>query len=201
MRQTILIIIILLYCSIQINSESIIIDSNMTFKESIKGTNAPDSIINELKLINVMYYSDDGKLHRGQLVISKSVSDDINKIFEIILKEKFVVHKCVPIVKYNWSDAASMEDNNTSSFNYRKISNSKNLSRHSYGMAIDINPYFNPVVYRSRNSPKTAKYNSKINGTLTADSKVTKEFIKMGWRWGGNFKSFKDYHHFDKKIL
>ncbi len=171
----------------------------MSFAEAIKGTNAPKEIINNLILLNVSYYSTDGKLHRGQLVIAKEVKSEIEKIFEIMLAEKFPIHKCIPIVHYNWSDAASMRDNNTSSFNYRKVSGSKNLSKHSYGLAIDINPYFNPVVYSKRISPAGASYQPKRRGTLTQESSITQEFIKMGWKWGGAFRSFRDYHHFQKK--
>jgi hypothetical protein len=27
---------------------------------------------------------------------------------------------------------------------------------------------------------------------------VVKALRQHGWRWGGKFRSFKDYHHFDK---
>ncbi len=182
-----------------IESENIIIDSNMTFEESIKGTKAPKSIIDNLMLLDVMYYSTDKKLHKGQIVISKSVEKDISSIFEIAIKEKFIIEKCIPIVKYNWSDNKSMANNNTSSFNYRKVSGSKNLSKHSYGLAIDINPKYNPVVYKNgRISPKGATYDINKNGTLSKKSAIIDAFKKLGWKWGGEFRSFKDYHHFQK---
>lgn len=193
------IIIISIFITQKIESDNIIIDSNMSFRESIKGTKAPKKIIDELVLLDVMYYSMDDKLHRGQILISKQVEAEIKHIFEIALNEKFPIKKCVPIVQYNWSDYASMADNNTSSFNYRKVSGSNNLSRHSYGLAIDINPMNNPVVYKNNKiSPKGAKYNVNVAGTLSKNSNITKELKKYGWKWGGDFNSFKDYHHFQK---
>jgi len=33
---------------------------------------------------------------------------------------------------------------------------------------------------------------------LNAGHQVVKEFLKRGWRWGGNFEQPKDYHHFEK---
>lgn len=191
-------ILCLFILSVNMHAEEVIIDSQMSFQEAIKGTKAPKEIVDNLVLIDVKYYSTDNKLHQGQLLIAKSVREDVEAIFQIILAEKFPVEKCIPIVKYNWSDNASMEDNNSSSFCYRKVAGSKNLSRHAMGMAVDINPRFNPVVHTNRLSPKNGKYDTKRPGTITANSSITKEFIKRGWKWGGTFRKYKDYHHFHK---
>jgi len=29
---------------------------------------------------------------------------------------------------------------------------------------------------------------------------VVKTFIRLGWDWGGNWKSLKDYQHFEKVL-
>lgn len=184
---------------LQISFTNLIIDSDLLFEDAIKGTTAPKEIIDSLVLLNVVYYSFDNKLHRGQLVVHKSVQKDITDVFELIRNERFPVAKSIPIVKYNWSDSASMANNNTSSFNYRKIAGTNRLSLHSYGLAVDINPFNNPVVYKDgRISPKGAKYNPKNAGTFTSACPIVQKFKELGWRWGGEFNSFKDYHHFDK---
>jgi hypothetical protein len=180
-------------------ANEIIIDSQMTFDEAIKNTKAPKNIIEQLVLIDVEYYSFDGKLHRGQLVVNKSVKNDIIKIFELIKKEKFSIEKCIPIVKYNWCDDASINANNTSAFCYRKIAGTNRLSNHAFGKAIDINPMQNPYVSSKGTTKRGNKYNPKAPGTLTADSPITKKFLELGWKWGGNYKTIKDWHHFDKK--
>jgi hypothetical protein len=171
----------------------------MTFEEAVKGTEAPDSLIKQLCLLDVEYYSTDLKLHRGQVVLHQSVKEDINEIFRLIKDSKFPVKKVIPIVKYKWSDDASMEDNNTSAFCYRFIAGTTRLSKHSFGKAIDINPFFNPVVYPDgRASPKNSKYDIKVPGTFSEDLPIVKEFIKRGWRWGRTFSKYADNHHFDK---
>ena len=48
---------------------------------------------------------------------------------------------------FDANDDISMENNNTSSFNYRVVAGSSTLSNHALGMAIDINPLYNPYVY------------------------------------------------------
>lgn len=184
----------------EINNE-IIIDSKMTFKESIEGTNAPDSVIANLILLDVQYYSFDGKLHQGQIVIHKDLKNDVHYIFDLIKSKKFPIAKVIPIVKYNWSDNASMEDNNTSAFNYRTVAGTTRVSKHSYGIAIDFNPIQNPAVYNDGTiSPKGAKYDKKAKGTITSTTFVTIELKKRGWIWGGDWNSLKDYQHFEKKL-
>ncbi|MBX3044750.1 MAG: M15 family metallopeptidase [Candidatus Kapabacteria bacterium] len=174
-------------------------DSEMTFDSSIAGTKAPKNIIDSLILLDVEYYNFSGSLTRGQLVINQAVEDDVRQAFEILKEEKFPIHKVVPIVKYDWSDDESMKSNNTSAFNYRFIAGTQRLSNHASGRAIDINPRQNPVIYSDgRISPKGAKYNPNEPGTLSSNSKVVIFLKSKGWRWGGDWTSLKDYHHFDK---
>jgi hypothetical protein len=37
-------------------------------------------------------------------------------------------------------------------------------------------------------------------GTIEPDSKIVKAFKERGWTWGGDWKSLKDYQHFQKNI-
>lgn len=182
------------------NNMEVIVDSNMTFEEAIKGTKAPKNIIDSLVLIDVFYYSFDKKLHKGQILINKELANEIIEIFEMIKTIKFPIAKAIPISAFNWSDMASMEANNTSSFNYRYIAGTNRLSLHARGRAIDINPLLNPVVYEDgRIEPKNGSYNTKELGTFYPTHPVVLEFKSLGWRWGGEFKTYKDYHHFDKE--
>lgn len=182
-------------------SSEIIIDSKMTFSEAIEGTKAPKEVLASLILIEVQYYSFDGKLHQGQLIIHKDLEKDVKFIFNLIKEKKFPINKVIPIVKYNWSDNLSMADNNTSAFNYRKVANKDKLSNHSFGFAIDFNPFQNPAVYSDgTSSPSGSKYDKKQPGTISGDSFITLEFKKLGWTWGGDWNSLKDYQHFEKVL-
>ncbi len=203
-------LIILVYLFIHINNyqvnfektnhkEEIILDCNYTFEEAIKGIEIPNSISKQLTLISVEYYSFDDRLHKGQLVVNKKAAKDIEEIFNFIKESKFPIAKVIPAVKFNWDDDASMNENNTVAFNYRKVKGSKVLSAHSYGMAIDINPLQNPHIKGKVIQPAKGKYNVNASGTIIRDSKLVKEFVKRGWQWGGRWKSSKDYQHFEKK--
>ncbi|MDP4115773.1 MAG: M15 family metallopeptidase [Bacteroidota bacterium] len=173
-------------------------DCKYTLAQALKGCNAPKDILNTLRLVSVAYYSFDGKLHSGQLLIHKDLEKDIKRIFKKILDNKFPVAKVIPISKYNWIDSLSMRDNNTSAFNYRKIKGTKILSKHSYGKAIDINPLINPKIKNGMTEPYNARYTPEKQGVFSKNNTIKNEFAKLGWQWGGNWKRSKDYQHFEK---
>lgn len=199
MNLVFLIVIYLLGIKYIAKDDEIIIDSDMSFDEAVRGTSAPKEIIDSLALLDVTYYSTDGKLHKGQLIVHKTLAREIEEIFELIKRIKFPIAKVIPIVEYGWSDEKSMEENNTSSFNYRTIAGTNRLSLHSYGKAIDINPLFNPVIHNDgKLSPNKARYDISRPGTFTEEHPIVQKFIQLGWRWGGKFNQYKDYHHFDK---
>ena len=181
------------------NQDTIIIDCNYTFEEAVKGTKAPDSVISQLDLITVKYYSMDGKIHQGQLLTNKQISAELLDVFDYILKLKFPVKRVIPVVKYNWNDDLSMQDNNSYSFCYRNVS----FSKHAKGLAVDINPFQNPVRWRTdysfrKDKPVGAIYNPDVPGTFYPENEVVLKFKEMGFRWGRTFRRNNDDHHFEK---
>jgi peptidoglycan LD-endopeptidase CwlK len=180
------------------SSDEIIVDSDLSFADALGDQKIPDLVKKQLRLTTVRYYSFDGKLHQGQLVIHKSLQRDIVEIFQELEKRSFPIAKVIPVSKYNYSDEESMSDNNTSAFNYRTIEGKKSLSKHAFGRAIDINPFLNPIIQRRNIKPKGATYNPQAAGTITKNGIVVQLFKRKGWKWGGGWKITKDYQHFEK---
>jgi peptidoglycan LD-endopeptidase CwlK len=183
-----------------------IIDSRMTDKEAFEGLDpkCPKSIRKRQKVVKVEYYSADGKIHQGQLVIDAELEKDIKKVFALVLKERVPIYSVIPISDKRfrkdgrWDDELSMEANNTSAFNYREITGGGRLSNHAYGRAIDINPFQNPYIKNGKILPHGAKYDPSIAGTFTSDHLIVRAFLQLGWEWGGNWTALKDYQHFEK---
>ena len=180
--------------------QELVIDSDCDLDEALCGQNIPGIIKDKLELVTVSYYGFDDKIHKGKILVHKEVVSDIIEIFNFVLETRFPIEKVVPICEYKWSDEESMKDNNTSSFNYRFISGTRVHSMHASGLAIDINPFQNPYIKNHIILPGGASYDTTKKGTLTANSPLVKEFKKRGWSWGGDWKSLKDYQHFEKKI-
>jgi peptidoglycan L-alanyl-D-glutamate endopeptidase CwlK len=177
----------------------VIVDSAMGFGEAVAGTTAPREVLDALCLINIRYWGFDGRLHAGQLVIHRELAAEIGEIFALLEQWNFPIGGAVPIVRYGWSDEASMAADNTSAFNYRFIAGTQTLSRHATGRALDINPLRNPALYPSgRIAPAGALYRPGDPGTFTGEHPAVLAFRKRGWRWGGDFDHMRDYHHFEK---
>lgn len=179
------------------------VDSEITLQKALEGCSAPDSVLGSLCLVGVEYYGFDGALHRGQIVVRKDLAQEISEIFGEILALKFPVESVIPI-KFDKPDNRTSMDtlNNTYGFHYRavKTTQTTKLSNHSFGTAIDINPFQNPAILRDgRVLPAGGKYDPAADGTLTAESPVVKIFLRRGWEWGGGWVSLKDYMHFEKK--
>ncbi len=183
-----------------------IIDSNISLEDALRKYSPPE-FKGKQRLVEVLYYSFDGKVHKGQIVIEERLVGDILEIFQVILKCKFPIGSAIPIShdrffkegKWN-EDDLSMMANNTSAFNYRTVTGGKNLSKHAYGFAIDINPVQNPYIKGDIVLPPKAVYDPTKPGTLVIDSPVVKTFLRLGWTWGGNWNSLKDYQHFEKVL-
>jgi hypothetical protein len=184
----------------QIDPLEIILDSNLDFEDAVIGLNIPHTILENLELVTVYYYGFDDRLHQGQLVVHKDASQDIREILKFIKDSGFPLNKVVPISKYNWSDEESMKDNNTTAFNYRFISGTRVISKHANGLAIDINPLLNPYIKNGVSIPTSCTYDTTKAGTISSGSQLVYEFKKRGWTWGGDWKSLKDYQHFEKKL-
>lgn len=182
-----------------LRQDKVITDSRMTPEEAVSGLKIPRRIKDNLRLVDVKYYSFDGKLHQGQILIHRDLAEDIQAIFRDIEESRFPIAKAIPIAKYHWSDSLSMAGNNTSAFNYRLVKGTRFLSEHSSGRAIDINPIQNPQISKGKASPPGSRYDTRVPGTITPSSSVVKAFQKRGWKWGAAWKSTKDYQHFEKK--
>lgn len=160
---------------------------------------------NELRYLRVMHIGKDGKAHRGELICNKAIAQDLLDIFRELYKAKYPIERISLVDNYNADDNRSMEANNTSCFNFRTVPGTTTLSKHSRGMAIDINPLYNPFVRKSGVEPLSGKkyaYNREsrkdIPMKIDRSDLCYKLFIKHGFRWGGAWKSSKDYQHFEK---
>lgn len=165
-------------------------------------------VIDNLVILNVLYNDFNNNIKEGQLVCNKIIADKLLNIFKILFKNKYQIEKINLIDKYNFDDEKSMEDNNSSCFNYRKILNTNRLSKHAYGLAVDINPLFNPYVILNKNNEIVVYPNNGIKYTdrtknfkhkMDKNDLCYKLFLDNGFEWGGNWKN-PDYQHFEYKL-
>ena len=166
--------------------------------------------LKDLRYINLNYIDFKGNTKVGELIVHKDVSKEIVEIFKKLYEIKYPIYKMELISNYNGNDYNSIEANNTSAYNCRNIEGTYKWSRHAFGKAIDINPIQNPYISKKGNiSHKeslifekrihTNLSNSNDKAMILKDDIVVKMFKKYGWVWGGDWKTIKDYQHFDKR--
>ncbi|WP_304707517.1 M15 family metallopeptidase [uncultured Rikenella sp.] len=202
LRTMLLAVLLALTCTVAEPADSVIVDSRQTLDQALAGTTAPDSIRRTLALVDVEYYSFDRRLHRGQIVVHRELVNDVRQIFRTVKASRFPVESVIPVRFNRPNNGTSMDTlNNTYGFHYRPKATFKTrqLSAHSYGRAIDINPYQNPALLRNgRIIPAGGDYDLKTPGTLSDTSAVVRLFRRLGWQWGGRWASVKDRMHFEK---
>ena len=145
--------------------------------------------------IQVSFINFDGDEDKGILEVHKNVKDEVIDIFKEIKELRFPIFKIETIDKYDYDDKKSVLSNNSSSYNFRFVSDSNKLSDHAIGLAIDINPEQNPWLHPS--AINKFPYIPGEKGTIESNSEIVNIFKKYGWSWGGGWKN-PDYQHFFK---
>ena len=161
----------------------------------------------ELRYLRLSHVDAEGQEPVGEMVCHRRIAQEVCDIFRALYQARYPVERMQLIDRYEADDERSMQANNTSCFNYRTVAGTRMLSAHARGMAIDLNPRYNPHVRQSggkrRVSPcgsepyadRSKSYPYKIvQGDL-----AHRLFRQHGFQWGGAWRSSKDYQHFEKK--
>ena len=159
----------------------------------------------ELRYLRLSYCGTDGKEKVGEMVCNRSVAKKLVAIFRQLYLERYPIERMQLIDDFDADDQRSMEANNTSCFCYRPSTGSKTtISKHGLGVAIDVNPLYNPYVKGSKVAPPSGrKYAFSRETRKDIPMKIDRQdlcyrlFLKQGFRWGGAWRSCKDYQHFE----
>ncbi len=177
-----------------------------TVKARMQGKSMKDEArigYDELRYLTVYHYDFEGHIQRGELVCNRAIAHDLLCVFRDLFAESYPINSIRLVDDFDASDEASMQANNTSCFNYRTVPGTSRLSRHAFGMAVDVNPLQNPFVRGERVRPATAK--DYVDRTKNFEHKIDKDdyckktFSSYGFRWGGDWRNSKDYQHFEKR--
>lgn len=156
----------------------------------------------DLRLLRLSHRGVDGAVRTGELVVAADVLVPVLRAFERLYAARFPVERMVRLDGYGGSDDASMDANNSSAFNCRRVAGGASWSEHAYGRAIDLNPVQNPYVSGSTVAPRAGRaYLDRADvrpGMVVADDVVVRAFAAQGWGWGGTWSSAKDYQHFSR---
>lgn len=159
----------------------------------------------DLRYLHVLHVDLDGETHEGEMIVNVHIAEDVLDILRQLYEAKYPIEKIRLIDEYDADDEASMEDNNSSSFNFRFISHTTRVSKHGLGLAVDINTLYNPytkvvdgerIIEPITGEPyldRDADFPYKIGH----EDLCYRLFIEHGFEWGGDWEDRKDYQHFE----
>ena len=139
------------------------------------------------------------------MIVNRHIAEDVLDILKQLYEADYPIEKIHLVDEYDADDEASMEDNNSSSFNFRFISHTTRVSKHGLGLAVDINTLYNPytkivdgerIIEPITGEPyldREADFPYKID----ENNLCYKLFLEHGFEWGGAWEDRKDYQHFE----
>jgi hypothetical protein len=156
----------------------------------------------ELSYLTVTHFGFDQEFHTGEMIVNAAYAGGVVEVFRLLHEARFPIEQMRVITKEEIDAHPTGDWNDTTSFVCRPAVGSESWSQHAYGLAIDINPFHNPYVKGDLVLPELASaYADRDDvrvGMIFPDDVVTGAFADLGWGWGGNWSSLKDWMHFSR---
>ncbi len=154
----------------------------------------------DLRYLTVGFRGFDGRAHTGELLVNARAADDLVAVFGQLFAAGF------PIERMRISSAAELnapptgDGNTTEVFACRPARGQTAWSQHAYGLAVDVNPFQNPyhkgqVVLPELSTAYLDRAQARP-GMVQPGVPAVRAFAAIGWKWGGDYRSLKDYMHF-----
>lgn len=192
----------------KLDSEFYVSNISDSLFNKIKGKSYKDNCtvpLSELRYVHVLHWNFAGRESEGELICSKKIAEKLVFIFRGLYKARYQIEKIRLVDEYGADDELSMRDNNSSCFNFRFISHTNKVSMHGAGLAVDINPLYNPYTKKAGGKdiiePLTGAF--YVDRAQNFPHKIDhsdlcyKLFISQGFEWGGDWTGVKDYQHFE----
>jgi hypothetical protein len=156
--------------------------------------------LDELRYVTVAFRGFDGAPHTGELMVAASEADDVVSVFRALYAARFPIEEMRIPTQRDLDAHPTGDGNNTGVFVCRPTVGATSWSAHAYGLAIDVNPFMNPYQRGDVVLPELASSYLRRDwqrpGMFGPDSLVVREFARIGWSWGGAWRTLKDYQHF-----
>ena len=161
--------------------------------------------LEDLRYLHVLHKDLEGQSHEGEIICNVYIAVNLLDIFQRLYEAAYPIERIRLIDEYGADDENSMLANNSSCFNFRMISHTNIISKHGLGLAMDINPLYNPYIKEVDGKrvlePATAEdyidRSKNFPYKIVADDLCCRLFKNYGFEWGGNcWEDRKDYQHF-----
>ncbi len=156
--------------------------------------------LDDLGYAQVSFFGFDGLFHTGEFIAHADHIDGMVEIFALMHERRFPIEEMVVTSTSDLTAHPSGDINNTGAFVCRRTVGSTRWSQHAFGLAIDINPFHNPYIKGDTVIPHLAQAyldrERDVPGMVNAE--IVSMFADIGWEWGGNWRTARDWMHFSE---
>lgn len=157
--------------------------------------------LEDLRLVTVSHWGFDGRNHTGELVLHHEVAADVVGVFGRLHELRFPIESLRLTTTADLHAHPTGDGNTSGAFACRAVRGGSSWSHHSYGTAVDLNPFQNPYVRGDLVLPELASaYLDRSDvrpGMILPGDEVVAAFEAIGWEWGGTW-SQPDLMHFSR---
>ena len=154
----------------------------------------------DLRYVTVGFRGFDGLAHTGEMLVHKTAAAGLVEVFGRLFAEGYPIEGMRVTGRAGLNAPPTGDDNMTDAYACRPVRDSKAWSQHAYGLAVDVDPFQNPYHKGEIVLPELATSyldrGAVRPGMIRPDGPVVKAFAAIGWKWGGDYHSLKDYMHF-----
>jgi D-alanyl-D-alanine carboxypeptidase len=156
--------------------------------------------LRDLRHLTVTFWGFDRAPHRGELIVHADHARGVLHVFEQLYAARFPIEQMTLPRSAERDPTPSGDGNGTGAMVCRAATGGTSYSAHAYGLAIDLNPFQNPYESGDLVIPERASAYLDRSwlrpGMIRPDGLVVRAFAEIGWSWGGDWQSLKDYQHF-----
>lgn len=156
--------------------------------------------LDDLRYLTVVFRGFDGLAHTGELVVAASQAAGVVEVFRALFEADFPIEEMRLPAPAELTAPPTGDGNNTAGYVCRPAVGSTTFSEHAKGLAIDLDPFQNPYLKGDLVLPERARSyldRDRVRpGMIEPGSVAVRAFARIGWSWGGDWSSLKDYQHF-----
>lgn len=154
-----------------------------------------------LAVVRATHVTMDGAAATGELVVAAAIARPVVTLLYRLYEVGFPLASMRLVDDHDADDDRSMAAGNSSAFNFRVVAGSEQLSQHAFGLAIDLNPVQNPMIWPGGERFVPAEAAPYLDrralrpGMIVRPGPITAILDELGWEWGGDWKHVADLHH------
>jgi hypothetical protein len=154
----------------------------------------------DLRYVTVSFRGFDGLAHTGELLVNARAANAMVTVFGKLFAAGYPIEQMRVASTAELNAPPTGDGNSTGAFACRPVRGQTAWSQHAYGLAVDVNPFQNPYHSGDVVLPELAtSYLDRGDvraGMIQPDGPVVRAFASVGWQWGGDYRSLKDFMHF-----